>query len=163
MSEENTKDSKLYELGFHIDPAISEDQVSSKIDEIKKVLADNSAEIVKEGEPQAMKLAYEITNSIGGKNVRFNTSTFSWIKFNATSEGVEAIKEAIDSKEEIIRSLIVKTTDDEEHSTSKISKEEEVEEVEEGEEKETEEKPVEEKEETPEEDTETEEVKKEEE
>jgi len=126
MSNENTtNDVKLYELGFHLDPAITEDKISSKIDEIKKVLTDNGAEVVVEGEAKAMKLSYEITKAISGKNIRFNTSTFSWIKFNTTAEGIEAIKEEIDSNDEVIRSIIVKTTDDEEHSTSKIANEEE--------------------------------------
>lgn len=126
MSNENTtNDVKLYELGFHLDPAITEDKVSSKIDGIKKVLLDNGAEVVKEGEAKAMKLSYEITKAISGKNIRFNTSTFSWVKFNATVEGIESIKEEIDSDDEVIRSIIVKTTDDEEHSTSKIANEEE--------------------------------------
>jgi len=126
MSNENTtNDVKLYELGFHLDPAITEDKVSSKIDGIKKVLLDNGAEVVKEGEAKAMKLSYEITKAISGKNIRFNTSTFSWVKFNATVEGIESIKEEIDSDDEVIRSIIVKTTDDDEHSTSKIANEDE--------------------------------------
>jgi ribosomal protein S6 len=132
MSEENTTNEvKLYELGFHLNPAITDDQVSLKIDEIKKVLTDNNAEVVKEGGPQSMKLAYEITKAINGKNERFTTATFSWIKFNTNSEDIEKIKEEIDSNDSIIRSLIAKTEDDEEHSTSKIAKEEENEEVEE--------------------------------
>ena len=126
MSEENTtQDVKLYELGFHLDPAITDDKVSSKIEEVKAVLIKNGSEIVKEGEPQAMKLAYEIIKPIAGKNIRFNNSTFSWIKFNATTEGIETIKEEIDADDQIVRSLIVKTEDDEEHSTSKIAREEE--------------------------------------
>jgi len=126
MTNENTtNDVKLYELGFHLDPAITEDQIPSKVDGIKKVLTDKGAEIVKEGEAKAMKLSYEITKAISGKNVRFNTSIFDWVKFNATAEGIEAIKEEIDSNDEVIRSIIVKTTDDEEHSTSKIANEEE--------------------------------------
>jgi small subunit ribosomal protein S6 len=168
MSEENTTNEvKLYELGFHLNPAITDDQVSSKIDEIKAVLTKNGAEIVKEGEAQSMKLAYEITKSIGGKNERFTSSTFSWVQFNLGSEGLEEIKEAIDLNDEIIRSLIVKTTDDEEHSTSKIANEDESEESEESdnsgeakveepvkEEKKEEEEPVEEEKESAVEETE---------
>jgi len=97
MTDENTtNEAKLYELGFHVNPAINDDQISKKIDEIKAVLTKNGAEIVKEGEPQAMKLVYEITKSIAGKNERFTTSTFAWIKFNSTAEGIESIKEEIE-------------------------------------------------------------------
>lgn len=131
MTDEKTTQEKiLYELGFHLDPAISEDKISSKIDGIKKVLTDNGSEIVKEGQAKSMKLAYEITKPISGKNIRFNTSTFSWIKFNSTSDKINLIKEGIDEDDEIIRSLIVKTTDDEEHSTSKIANEDEEDEIE---------------------------------
>jgi len=139
MSNENTtNDVKLYELGFHLDPAITEDKISSKIDGIKKILLDNNSEIVKEGQAKAMKLSYEITKAISGKNIRFNTSTFSWIKFNATVEGIEVIKDEIDSDDEVIRSIIVKTTDDEDRSTSKIANEEEEAEMDEEDSKESE-------------------------
>ena len=147
MNDENTtNDVKLYELGFHLDPAITEDKISSKIDGLKKVLTNNGAEIVKEGEAKAMKLSYEITKAISGKNVRFNTSTFAWIVFNATAKGIESIKEEVDADDQVIRSIIVKTTDDEEHSTSKIANEEEEAEMDDEESKESEPKEIEPKE-----------------
>jgi len=137
--EKTTTDAKLYELGYHIDSAITEEKVSQKVDAIKKILADNNVEIIKEGAPVATKLSYEITKAIAGKNIRFNDSYFGWLNFNATVEAIENIKEEIDGDDEIIRSLIVKTVDDEEHSTSKISTEEELEDEGEDSEKEKEE------------------------
>lgn len=126
MSEENkTGEIKLYELGYHLTPAISEDKVSVELDEIKKILTDNGAEIVKEGEPKLMTLAYEIITHIAGKNQKFDKAYFGWVKFNASADVVEKIKELLDSKAEIIRSLITKTVDDDEHSTAKILDEEE--------------------------------------
>lgn len=126
MSEEKTtQEIKLYELGYHLVPFISEDQVPAKVEELKKLLSKNNSEIVKEGEPKMMDLSYEITKSLSGKNQRFNNAYFGWIKFNTTAEAIEAIKEEIDSMEDVLRSLIVKTVDDDEHSTSKISNESE--------------------------------------
>lgn len=126
MSEEKTtQEIKLYELGYHLVPFISEDQVPAKVEELKKLLSKNNSEIIKEGEPKMMDLSYEITKSLSGKNQRFNNAYFGWIKFNTTAEAIEAIKEEIDSMEDVLRSLIVKTVDDDEHSTSKISNESE--------------------------------------
>jgi hypothetical protein len=84
-----------------------------------------------------------------------------------TIKKLDEIKEAIDLNDEIIRSLIVKTTDYEEHSTSKIANEDESEESEESdnsgeakveepvkEEKKEEEEPVEEEKESAVEETE---------
>ena len=82
MSEENkTQEIKLYELGYHLTPAISEDKVSVEVSEIKKILTDNDAEIVKEGETKLMTLAYEIVNHVAGKNQKFRTAYFGWVKF----------------------------------------------------------------------------------
>lgn len=120
MSEKTTKEIKLYELGFHLVSTISEDKVAEKVDEIKAILAKNNAEIVKEGETKLMNLAYEVIKHVSGKNQKFTNSYFGWFKFNATAEAIKDIKKAVDSMEEILRSLIIKTVNDDEHSTSKI-------------------------------------------
>jgi ribosomal protein S6 len=119
-----TEDAKLYELGFHIVPTAGEEKATEAFSVIKEIISKNG-EVVKSADPKAMKLAYTIIKKIGGKNTRFDESYFAWIKFTASSESIESIKEEIDSNEEILRYIIVKTVDDDEHSTAKLVQEEE--------------------------------------
>jgi ribosomal protein S6 len=126
MSEENKNDDKkLYELGFHIVSSIPEEKVSDEVENLKASLNKIDAEIVKEGETKPIDLAYEITKKINEVNTKFNTAYFGWIKFNATAEGVESLKAEIDNNLNVLRYLLVKTVDDDEHSTAKIALEEE--------------------------------------
>jgi ribosomal protein S6 len=129
-NENNTNESKLYELGYHVVSTVSEDKVSDEVSQIKDILAANGAEIIREGEPKLINLAYEIVKHIAGDNQKFKQTYFGWVKFNADSESIIAIKEAVDQNGNILRSLIVKTTDDDEHSTSKIENTETDEDVE---------------------------------
>ncbi len=125
MQEENTtNESKLYELGYHLVSSISEDQVSAEVEKIHKILKDNNVEIIKEGQAKSIKLAYQMIKHVAGKNQKFSTVYFGWIKFNSTADDIEKIKEEIDLNENILRSLIIKTVDDDEHSTAKILDEE---------------------------------------
>jgi ribosomal protein S6 len=119
-----TENTKLYELGFHIVPTVTEDQVAEVFSVIKDIISKNNGEIVKEAEPKAMKLAYTIITKIAGKNERFNSANFAWIKFTAASEDIESIKQEVEANEQIIRFIVVKTVDDEEHSTSKLVEDE---------------------------------------
>jgi ribosomal protein S6 len=136
MSEENktTDEIKLYELGFHIVSSLSEDEAEAKFVDLKKNIG---GEIVKEGELKNIPLAYTITKKIKGANVRFDKAYFGWVKFNSTPEGVEELKKKVEGDEDVLRFLLVKTVDDDEHSTSKIAleKKEEEEEKEEDTEK----------------------------
>lgn len=125
-----TEDAKLYELGFHIIPTAGEEKAAEAFSVITNIISENNGEVVKSAEPKAMKLAYPIIKKVSGKNSRFNESFFAWIKFTAGSQDIESIKELVDANESILRYIIVKTVDDDEHSTSKLVQEEASEETE---------------------------------
>ena len=115
-----SENAKLYELGFHLLPTIGEDKVNDAFSNVTGIISKNGGEIIKSGEPQAIKLAYTITKKIKTQNERFKTAYFAWVKFNSSSSDVEKIKEEVDQDENILRYIIVKTVDDDEHSTIKL-------------------------------------------
>ena len=119
-----SEDAKLYELGFHIIPTVTEDKVADVFADITGIISKNGGEVVKSAEPKAIELAYTIMKKIGGQNQRFSNAYFAWINFNASSEDVEKIKAEVKADEQIIRYLIVKTVDDYDHSTAKLAAEE---------------------------------------
>lgn len=133
-NEENKEKGTLYEVGFNILPTIDSENVSGEVDKIKEILKNNKAEIVKEGETKFIKLAYTMFKNSAGSNTKIDRAHFGWIKFNSDSDSINKIKEGIDNLSSVLRFLIVKTVDDDEHSTIKLVDldSEEIEEVEDG-------------------------------
>ena len=131
MSKEKTinESSKLYELGFHIVGTIDSNKVASVIDEIKNLIQTHHGDIVREGEVREMTLAYTMLKHVAGVNKRYNQTFFDWIKFTTNPEDLVNLKTALDSYENIVRFILVKTVNDDEHSTIKMAELEEEEEV----------------------------------
>jgi len=130
MSNEKTmnESSKLYELGFHIVGTIDSNKVASVIDEIKSLITTHHGDIVREGEVREITLAYTMVKHIAGVNKKYNQTFFDWIKFTMNTDDVANLKSAVDSNERILRFILVKTVNDDEHSTSKMVEIEDVEE-----------------------------------
>lgn len=118
-----TESAKLYELGFHIIPTVSDEKVPEAFSQIKDLIISNKGEVKKEGEAKKIKLAYPIIKKVDGKNEKFNSANFAWIKFVAESEDIENLKKALDENSSILRFIIVKTVDDYDHSTNKLAAE----------------------------------------
>jgi ribosomal protein S6 len=131
MSKEKTinESSKLYELGFHIVGTIDSNKVASVIDEIKNLIQTHHGDIVREGEVREITLAYTMVKHIAGVNKKYNQSFFDWVKFTMNTADVANLKSALDLNTNIIRFILVKTVNDDEHSTSKMVEIEEDEEV----------------------------------
>jgi ribosomal protein S6 len=121
MSQETKNtETKLYELGFNIIPTLTEGDLDTQVSNIKKALTDNGSEIIKEGEVRLIDLKYTMVKHIAGSNKKFGQAYFGWVKFETTGEAVENIKKAVDGMDSILRYLLIKTVNDDAHSTSKI-------------------------------------------
>lgn len=107
MSDDSNK--KIYELGYHVMPNLSEDEVAKVVADIKEKLSSMGGEIIAEQNPSMMNLAYEIGKEIENKIRRFKTAYFGWVKFEIETKEIEAFAALIDKNPSIIRSLMVKT------------------------------------------------------
>lgn len=123
---------KLYELGLHIVSSLPEGEVRDVFSALKSEVEKN-AKVTSEEEPNLMELAYPIKRSAAGESETFSNAYFGWIKFEASSEDIEKIKEAADSQPNVLRYIIVKTTADAEDWREKISSDEKEESEEDGE------------------------------
>jgi len=124
MSEENkTSEKKLYEVSFHIVPSVNLDKVADEVEKIKKTLTNHKAEVVKEVEAKLINLAYQMTKKILDNNFKFDKAYFGSITFSSSTSDVELIKPELESNNNILRFLLIKTVDDLEHSTNKIPRE----------------------------------------
>jgi ribosomal protein S6 len=101
----------IYEVGFHLLPALSEEAVTTAAGKVHSALAD--AEIIAEQFPQKMTLAYTIERSVSGKREKFTESYFGWIKFTAEREAIPALQEKLRAMSDILRYMVIETVREE--------------------------------------------------
>jgi ribosomal protein S6 len=109
MTETAKAAGTVYEVGYHIVPTVSPENLPKEVDALKGVLGAQQATIVSEEFPKLRNLAYTMIKPIGPVRHRFDTAYFGWIKFEAPKESVSEIEKAFLASDKIIRHLIVKT------------------------------------------------------
>lgn len=110
MEKESSKDGmKIYEIGFHIAPFVSEENVAHEVSLIKNALDEIKAEVISEDFPRLRALSYPITKVIKGDKKVSNDAYFGWVKFETTSDKIEGFKKVIEKIDNIIRFLITIT------------------------------------------------------
>ncbi|MDZ7726447.1 MAG: 30S ribosomal protein S6 [Candidatus Campbellbacteria bacterium] len=108
MNDKNTE-GVVYEIGFHLIPLVSEDEVASHVSKIKSILDDASAEIVSEEFPKLIELAYPISKKVKGGREDFDTAYFGWIKFESATDKIGQIDQEVRNIDEVLRHIVVKT------------------------------------------------------
>ncbi len=133
------KDLQSYEFAFHVLPTVTEGEVSGIFDALKAHITKAGGEIFDEEAPQRFDLAYEIVKYLEGKNRKFTSAYFGWVRFRLSADALTALTEELDGTKELLRYLLIKLTNVEEahafrfHESIAHRKVETIEEVEEAE------------------------------
>ena len=117
------EDSKktIYELGYHILPTLSEDEVAKAVTALKGELSNLGAEMIADANPTLMNLAYEIGKDIENKRRMFATAYFGWVKFEVETAKIEGFKELMDKNLNVLRYIILKTVRESTLATLKLA------------------------------------------
>ena len=105
------KETQVYEVGFHIIPTLSESEVKSVFDSVKKTLK----EVIAESEPTHMPLAYTIRHSTrkdDGSYDRFDEAYFASFKFVANKSDIADIQKMLQESNKILRFLLTETVEE---------------------------------------------------
>lgn len=116
----DSKEPQSYELAFHILPTVAEGEVSQVLESIKDLIKKEKGEIFDEEAPERFELAYEIVKPIEGKNRRFKTAYFSWVRFKAVPADVVALNSEMAAHNSVLRHLLVKLTKVEEENPFRL-------------------------------------------
>lgn len=106
----------IYEIGFHLVPTLSEEQVSAAFDRMHKALAGAEAKILAEESPKKIALTYRIERSVAGKREKYTEGYFGFIKFEfpedseTVGESVNALETMLRGDSFVLRYLLIKTT-----------------------------------------------------
>ncbi len=109
MATESLKDSKVYEIGYLLISSIPPEKVGEEVAFIKSLLEKGNASVIAEGAPELQKLAYEMRKKIGAVYHKYQEAYFGWLKFELEPSKIEAIKNALDARESVLRELIITT------------------------------------------------------
>jgi ribosomal protein S6 len=99
-----------YELAFHILPTVAEGEVPSVFENLKKQIVAIGGEVFDEEVPLRFDLAYEIVKYLEGKNRKFSSAYFGWVRFKLSPAVLAEFTESLDGSKEILRYLLVKLT-----------------------------------------------------
>lgn len=105
-NEETLSEVKSYELAFHILPTVAEGEVSDIFENIKTSLGSNVHFITEEA-PERIELAYPMVKSIEGRNRKFTSAYFGWVRFTCEPEYTATIHELCTTHPQILRFLLV--------------------------------------------------------
>jgi ribosomal protein S6 len=104
--EAGYNESRVYELGFHIDPELPQEEVKKTYQSLRE----KASTLVAEGEPQKIPLAYTISQKVqGGGRRDFDTAYFAWFAYEADGPEHEAIIEAAKAESRLIRYIDLRT------------------------------------------------------
>ena len=97
-----------YEIAFHVLPTVAEGEVPAVFEKLKTALTEAGVEISDEEAPQRFDLAYEIVKYLEGRNRKFSSAYFGWVRFHAQPEQLTAVEEVIEGTSELLRYLLIK-------------------------------------------------------
>lgn len=105
------KESKasIYEVGYLFVPSIAEENLGAKVTSLKDLLGEHGATFIGDEYPKMIELAYEMSRTVLNKKQKFTTGYFGWVKFELSADKINAVKDALDKDEQIIRFLLIKT------------------------------------------------------
>lgn len=109
MEEQEKPITHVYEVGYLVAPTISEDKVSEVVTAIKTLLETHGCFVISDEFPKFRQLAYALTKPLGGKNEKYTSAYFGWIKFEATASALSLFRAELEREMRLVRFLIVKT------------------------------------------------------
>lgn len=105
-----TNEHNSYELAFHVLPTVAEGEVASVFETIKAQIIKDGGVMTVEEMPKRIDLAYSIVKPVEGKNRKFASAYFGWVRFTAAPDIIPQLTEEFALMPSILRSLMVKLT-----------------------------------------------------
>lgn len=97
---------RTYELALVLDPSLSDDEQVTLVDDVKKLVTSNGAEIAKEESWGKRKLAYPIGKNNEGRYV------FLYIVAEGAAPPFAEVEKRLNQNERVLRYLTLRTDED---------------------------------------------------
>jgi ribosomal protein S6 len=107
-------DAAHYELAFHVLPTVAEGEVADVFTSLKTAIERAGGTITLEEAPARFELAYEIIKLLEGRNRKFTSAYFGWIRFTLEPVKLEEVTEVVEGTNQLLRHLLIRLTKAEE-------------------------------------------------
>ena len=116
MSKETmpAADAAQYELAFHVLPTVAEGEVADVFTSLKTAIEQAGGTITLEEAPARFELAYEIIKLLEGRNRKFTSAYFGWVRFTLEPAQLEELMEEVEGTPQLLRHLVIRLTKAEE-------------------------------------------------
>ncbi len=102
----------VYEIGYHLLPTLSEDEVAKEASALMEALKGAGADFVGDRSPSKVQLAYPLSRRINSKRSTYDSAYFGWVAFETSRDAIDGIKTLLDANQNILRYLVVSTDRD---------------------------------------------------
>jgi ribosomal protein S6 len=99
-----------YELAFHVLPTIAEGEVETVFQKLKDTITSLGGVITTEEAPARFDLAYEIVKYLEGRNRKFSSAYFGWVRFEVDPAQITELNEALEGDVQLLRFLLIRLT-----------------------------------------------------
>jgi len=113
-AEANDVELSSYELAFHVLPTVAEGEVVAVFSTLKDIITKHGGELTLEEAPARFDLAYEIVRYLEGRNRKFTSAYFGWVRFTVAPSEIDVISEEVTAVPELLRHILIKLTKNEE-------------------------------------------------
>jgi len=113
MTDEHTHEdvvTQVYELGYHLLPTVAKEEIESEVAKLRNAIEKRGGVFIAEGSPETITLATPMYVNNGGKNTKYTSAHFGWIKFELPTHEVVALKQNdLDANQNVLRYILVRT------------------------------------------------------
>lgn len=100
---------RVYELGFHLDPELPIEEVKKAYQGIRDLI-EEKGELVAEGEPLMVQLAYTISRQETSGRRDFDSAHFCWIAYQTSVANHDEVFAAVKADSRVVRFIDIVTT-----------------------------------------------------
>ncbi|MCX6788196.1 MAG: 30S ribosomal protein S6 [Candidatus Kaiserbacteria bacterium] len=104
-------ESRVYELGFHLDSALPIEEVKKAYQAMRGVITEKGM-VVAESEPEKVQLAYTISRQEVAGRRDFDSAYFAWIVYETSAEDHAEVLKVAHADKRIFRFIDLLTTKD---------------------------------------------------
>ncbi|HEY4488677.1 MAG TPA: 30S ribosomal protein S6 [Candidatus Paceibacterota bacterium] len=104
---------RVYEIGYHIIPAVAEGDVEKLVGGIREQIEKGGGTFIAEGAPALLKLSYPMDARVGDKTEEHDRAHFGWLKFEAAPEVAIALQESLRTNPSVLRAIVFRTVREE--------------------------------------------------
>jgi len=103
-----------YELAFHVLPTVAEGEVADVTASLRSTIEAAGGAITSEETPERFDLAYDIVKYLEGRNRKFSSAYFGWMRFTLSPDKLDELNEVIVGEAKLLRHLLIRLTKGEE-------------------------------------------------